>query len=35
MNKQEVMDNVSMTENETGYPDVQVAMLTAHNKELK
>ena len=30
MNKQEVMAKVALTEKDTGSPEVQVALLTAH-----
>ena len=35
MNKQEVMAKVALTEKDTGSPEVQVALLTAHINELK
>ena len=34
MNKQEVMAKVALTEKDTGSPEVQVALLTAHINEL-
>ena len=34
MNKQEVMAKVALTEKDTGSPEVQVALLTAHITEL-
>ena len=35
MNKQEVMAKVALTEKDTGSPEVQVALLTAHINELE
>ena len=34
MNKQEVMAKVALTEKDTGSPEVQVALLTAHINEI-
>lgn len=34
MNKQEVMSKVALSANDTGSPEVQVALLTAHINEL-
>ena len=34
MNKQEVMAKVALNEKDTGSPEVQVALLTAHINEL-
>ncbi len=34
MNKQEVMASVALNEKDTGSPEVQVALLTAHINEL-
>ena len=34
MNKQEVMAKVALTEKDTGSPEVQVALLTAHINDL-
>ncbi len=34
MNKQEVMAKVALNEKDTGSPEVQIALLTAHINEL-